>query len=318
MDPDWLVGVSIGSMNAALIAGNPPERRVEALREFWKLVTVRPVWGFIPDGDFGRKMHNLWSSFMTMSQGQPGLFIPNMPSPWLRPRGGHGATAYYDSSPMRETLVRLVDFGRLNSGEIRFAVGAVDVATGNFLYFDNAETTIEPDHIMASGALPPSLPMIQIGHDYYWDGGIVSNTPLQHLLDHIDGENALVFQVDLFSARGPVPRDMAETLGRTKDIHYSSRTRLTTDYYRRSHAQRIQIKRLLDKIPDEQLSNEERDMKTRLTTLPAISILQLIYQQAAHVKVRRRTTISANPRCGTIGPPGWATRGRRWRGGSGW
>ena len=183
---------------------------------------------------------------------------------------------------MRETLVRLVDFGRLNSGEIRFAVGAVDVATGNFLYFDNAETTIEPDHIMASGALPPSLPMVQIGYDNYWDGGIVSNTPLQHLLDHIDGENALVFQVDLFSARGPVPRDMAETLGRTKDIHYSSRTRLTTDYYRRSHAQRIQIKRLLDKIPDAQLSDEERDMKTRLATLPAINILQLIYQQAAH------------------------------------
>ena len=134
---------------------------------------------------------------------------------------------------------------------------------------------------MASGALPPALPMVEIGNEFYWDGGIVSNTPLQHLLDHIDGENALVFQVDLFSARGPVPRDMAEALGRVKDIQYSSRTRLTTDYYRAAHAQRIQIKKLLARLPDDQLTPEERALKARLATLPAIAILQMIYQEAA-------------------------------------
>ncbi len=282
IEPDWLAGVSIGSVNAALIAGNPPERRIEALREFWRVVTLRPVWGFLPDGDDLRKLHNIWSCFMTASQGQPGLFTPNLISPWLRPRGAPDATAFYDSAPLRETLTRLVDFGRINSGEMRFAVGAVNVATGNFIYFDNAHTTINVDHIMASGALPPALPMTAIGGDYYWDGGIVSNTPLQHLLDHIHGENALVFQVDLFSARGPVPRDMPETLGRSKDIQYSSRTRLTTDYYRQAHAQRIQIKKLLEKVPDDQLSDEERQLKASLATLPAINILQLVYQQAAH------------------------------------
>ena len=282
LEPNWLAGVSIGSVNAALIAGNPRERRVEALRAFWDAVTLRPVWGFIPDGDTLRKAHNLWSSFMTMTQGQPGLFTPNLPSPWMRPRGAAGATAFYDSTPMLQTLTRLVDFDRINSGEIRFAVGAVNVATGNFAYFDNATTTIEPAHIMASGALPPALPMVPIGGEYYWDGGIVSNTPLQHLLDHIGGENALVFQVDLFSARGPVPRDMAETMGRAKDIQYSSRTRLTTDYYRRAHARRIQLKRLLDKVPEDKLSDEERALKTRMAGLPAINIMQLIYQQAAH------------------------------------
>ena len=282
LEPDWLAGVSIGSVNAALIAGNPPERRLQALEEFWRAVTLRPVWGFLPDGDGMRKLHNLWSSFMTMTLGQPGLFEPNMPSPWLRPRGASGATAYYDSTPLRETLLRLVDFDRINDGAIRFAVGAVNVATGNFAYFDNAETRIHVDHIMASGALPPALPMTPIAGEYFWDGGIVSNTPLQHLLDHVHGENALVFQVDLFSARGPIPRDMAEALGRAKDIQYSSRTRLTTDYYKRAHARRIQIKRLLEKVPDDRLSEEERALKERLAALPAINILQLIYQQAAH------------------------------------
>jgi NTE family protein len=282
LEPDWLAGVSIGSVNAALIAGNPPERRVEALHEFWHSITLRPVWGFLPGGDDLRKAHNLWSSFMTMAQGQPGLFTPNFPSPWFQPRGAPGATSIYDSRPMLETLIRLVDFDRINHGDMRFAVGAVNVATGNFAYFDNATTTIEPAHIMASGALPPALPMTPIGGDYYWDGGIVSNTPLQHLLDHIDGENALVFQVDLFSARGPVPRDMAETLGRAKDIQYSSRTRLTTDLYRQAHAQRIVMKRLLEKVSEDQLSDEDRALKTRLAMLPAINILQLIYQQAAH------------------------------------
>ncbi len=282
LEPDWLAGVSIGSVNAALIAGNAPDQRLPALEDFWRTVTMRPVWGFLPEGDYARKVHNLWSSFLTVALGQPGLFTPNLPSPWARPRGARGATSFYDSKPLYETLVRLVDFDRINNGEMRFAVGAVNVATGNFAYFDNAETTIEPEHIMASGALPPALPMVPIAGECFWDGGIVSNTPLQHLLDHIDGENALVFQVDLFSARGPVPRDMAAALGRAKDIQYSSRTRLTTDYYRQAHAQRIQIRRLLEKLPDDQLSEEEAGLKRRLQSLPAINIMQLIYQQAAH------------------------------------
>jgi NTE family protein len=275
LEPDWLAGVS-------LIAGNAPEDRVAALQDFWKTVTMRPVWGFRPQSDDLRKMHNLWSSAMTLSQGQPGFFTPNIPSPWLRPRGDAGATSYYDNTPLRETLLRLVDFDRINHGPIRFAVGAVDVATGNFAYFDNADTTILPEHVIASGALPPAMPMTQIGGDFYWDGGIVSNTPLQHLLDCINAEGALVFQVDLFSARGAIPRDMAEVYARSKDIQYSSRTRLTTDYYRKFHAQRLQMKHLLAKLPETLLSEEERALKAKLANLPAISILQMIYQEAAH------------------------------------
>lgn len=282
LEPDWIAGVSIGSINAALIAGNPRDLRLAALREFWRSVTARPVWGFLPPGDQGRRLHNMWSSSLTLLLGQPGFFQPNPVSPWLRPRGASGATAFYDNAPLRETLAQLVDFERINAGPARFAVGAVDVATGNFAYFDSADMTITLEHVIASGALPPAMPMTQIGTDFYWDGGLVSNTPLQHLLDHIDDENALVFQVDLFSARGPVPRDMPEAMARAKDIQYSSRTRLTTDYYRAKHMQRIQIKQLLAKLDDDRLSEEERRLKARYAVLPAISILQLVYQQAAH------------------------------------
>jgi len=145
---------------------------------------------------------------MTMVGGQPGFFTPRSTSPWLSFTGAQGATSYYDSSPLKETLNDLVDFSIINDQAIRFAVGAVNVLTGNFIYFDNYEEEIGPEHVMASGALPPALPMIKIGTDHFWDGGIVSNTPLQHLLEQDDSLNKLVFQVDLFSARGALPRDI--------------------------------------------------------------------------------------------------------------
>ena len=218
LEPDWVAGVSIGGINGAIIAGNPPAVRLERLREFWETITGRDAWLFTPSGDDARKFRNTWSAMLTTVHGQPGFFDVNVPGPWLSPRGAKGATSFYDSAPLRQTLSRLVDFKRINRRETRFAVGAVNVATGNFNYFDNAETEIVLDHVMASGALPPGLPMIEIGTDSYWDGGLVSNTPLQHLLDNIGPANTAVFQVDLFSARGIVPRDMYDVLARQKDI----------------------------------------------------------------------------------------------------
>src|SRR5262249_9682055 len=160
-------------------------------------------------------------------------------------RGAKSATAFYDSAPLRQTLHRLIDFDVLNSGAVRYAAGAVNVATGNFRYFDSTRTRIGPEHIMASGALPPALPMVAIGTDEFWAGGLVSNAPLQQIIDHPIGDRILVFQVDLFSARGPLPRDMQDVLGRQKDIQYSSRTRAVTDFYRRLHEQKRMLKRLL-------------------------------------------------------------------------
>ncbi|MEJ0015817.1 MAG: patatin-like phospholipase family protein [Acetobacteraceae bacterium] len=282
LEPDWVAGVSIGGINSAIIAGNPPERRLERLREFWETITARSIWAYTPDGDDPRKARNAWSSWITTMLGQPGFFEPQMPNPWFSLRGARTATSFYNSAPLRETLLRLVDFDLLNRKETRFACGAVNVLNGNFTYFDNMATEILPEHVMASGALPPALPMVSIGSDHYWDGGLVSNTPLQHVLETSPSENLLVFQVDLFSARGQLPRDMYDVLARQKDIQYSSRTRLVTDYFQRQHQSLLTLRRVLNKVPDDMLDEEEREMRRRLQDIPEVAIVLLIYQQKAY------------------------------------
>lgn len=282
MEPDWVCGVSIGAINSAIIAGNPPEKRLERLQIFWDRITSRKVWHYTPDGDIYRKARNLTSSFLTTTLGQPGFFKPHEINPWFSPAGAKTATSYYDTAPLRETLLELVDFDLINSRKTHFAVGAVNVLTGNFLYFDNKKEVIEPEHVMASGALPPALPMVKIGTDYFWDGGIVSNTPLQHLLDQTDRLNSLVFQVDLFSARGTLPRDIQEVQSRHKDIVYSSRTRYNTDVYKKMNNLKVDFYKALRKIPEDQLSDTERAMLDNFSHLPEITILQMIYQQKAY------------------------------------
>jgi NTE family protein len=282
LEPDWIAGVSIGGINGAIIAGNPPERRVERLRQFWDSITARPTSVFVADGDNPRRMANMWSSLLTMALGQPGFFVPTVPNPWLSLRGSATATSFYDNAPLRQTLGELVDFDYLNSNGTRYACGAVNVRSGNFLYFDSAETIIELEHVMASAALPPAMPMMQVGTDWFWDGGVVSNTPLQHLFDNLGCVSTLIFQVDLFSARGRLPRDMGDVLARQKQIQYSSRTRMVTDLYTQRFQQNRLIKQLLDKVPEAELTDAERAMKVRLDAQPAITLLHLIYRQAAY------------------------------------
>ena len=282
VEPDWVSGVSIGAINSAIIAGNTPKNRLRQLHTFWDMITERKIWPFTPDGDVFRKARNAHSCLVTSVAGQPGFFKPRFPNPWMSLAGATTATSYYDSGPLRDTLTELVDFSLLNERAMRFSVGAVNVLTGNFVYFDNAKEEIEPEHIMASGALPPALPMVKIGTDHFWDGGIVSNTPLQHLLDQDDKLNTLVFQVDLFSARGVLPRDMQDVMARHKDIVYSSRTRYTTDVYRRIHNLKRLLAKALEKVPQDQLSEEDRRRLDELSNLPEITILHIIYQQKAY------------------------------------
>jgi NTE family protein len=282
VEPDWISGVSIGAINSAIIAGNPRKHRLRQLQAFWELITERKIWPFTPDGDIFRKARNAHSCFVTSVAGQPGFFQPRFPNPWMSLTGATTATSYYDSGPLRDTLLELVDFSLINERVNRFSVGAVNVLTGNFVYFDNAKEQIEPEHVMASGALPPALPMIKIGTDHFWDGGIVSNTPLQHLLDQEDKLNTLVFQVDLFSARGVLPRDIQDVMARHKDIMYSSRTRYTTDVYRRIHNLRMMLSKALAKVPPDQLNDDDRKHIEQLADLPEITILHLIYQQKAY------------------------------------
>lgn len=282
LEPDWVAGVSIGAVNSALIAGNAPEHRLTRLRKFWTDITAHDPYTVWPDGDNARMWRNMLSALQSVTFGQPGFFTPRPVAGFFAPRGSCAATSLYDTDPLRQTLERLVDFDIINRRDIRLAVGAVNVANANFTYFDNFEEELGPEHIMASGALPPGLPMVRIGRHHYWDGGLVSNTPLQHLLDHIGGRNMVIFQVDLFSAQGDVPRDMPEVLARQKDIQFSSRTRSTTDHFLQTHRLQQALREALHMIPEDQLSPVQREMKDGLAKLPEINIVQLIYQQKAY------------------------------------
>ena len=214
-----------------------------------------------------------------MMFGQPGFFAPHKINPWLMAPGAQDATSYYDTEPLRQTLTEVVDFDLLNNKALRFSVGAVNVHSGNFIFFDNQHDTILPEHVMASAALPPGFPMVKIGTEYYWDGGVVSNTPLQHLLAQDDSLNSLVFQVDLFSARGPLPRTIQDVMGREKDIVYSSRTRQVTDMFARLQRWKTRAYEALVKVPEADLTPDQREMRDKLADLPQATILQMIYQQ---------------------------------------
>ena len=242
--PDWIAGISIGAINAAIIAGNAPERRVERLRAFWTEVTTPtfPAWPGM--GPLGAAV----AQASAIMFGRNGFFTPRLPLElWF----GAGATSFYHTGALRSTLERLVDFDRINSGETRFSVGAVEIETGNFVYFDNARMKIAPEHVMASGAMPPSFPAIEIGGETFWDGGLVSNTPLRYVVESIPRRSRLVFQVDLFSAQGRAPENLGEVAEREKDIRYSSRTRAVTDTIRREHDVRHNINELWERLPPE-------------------------------------------------------------------
>ena len=235
LQPDWVAGISIGAINGALIAGNAPERRIEQLRTFWEQITAAPhrldAWlARLPAGsDVMRGWMNQSSAAMALFGGAPGFFMPRTMTPWFVPAGGAGAISYYETAQLRSTLERLVDFDRINSGAVRFTVGAVNVRSGNLVCFDTQTHRIGPEHVMASGALPPGFPAVEIDGEHYWDGGLVSNTPLEWVVENVPRQDTLAFQVDLWSARGDFPRDMAEVETRRKEIVYSSRTRASTE-----------------------------------------------------------------------------------------
>lgn len=248
-EPDWLAGISIGAINAALIAGNPPHQGTERLREFWHRVTAQvpsPAWAGA-DGPL-RAWANDWAAAWGAAFGLPAFFQPRLVAA-LWP-GAAGGPSLYDTAPLRETLRELVDFDRINEGPTRLSVGAVDVQTGNFVYFDSRDRRIGPEHVMASGALPPGFPAVVIDGRAYWDGGLVSNTPLRHVAEHLDGTaDATIFQVDLFNARGPIPRTLAQVADREKDIRFSSRTRTLTDMLRERHDMRRRLRELAALLP---------------------------------------------------------------------
>ena len=287
LSPDWVAGISIGAVNAALIAGNPPSERVEKLREFWELITAAGPWDGIAQlslapsvvrGEFTRGFLNQLSAGTALVAGAAGFFAPRVPGAWLQPPGSIEATSYYDTGPLKATLERLVDFERINAGETRFSIGAVNVTTGNFLYFDNTTHTITAEHVLASGALPPGFPAVEIEGEFYWDGGLVSNTPLQWVLESEPRRDTLAFQVDLWSARGTLPRTLPEVMTRQKEIQYSSRTRNNSDRFKYTQRLRNALASLLQKLPDEFRESPELAILKAHTEAKAYNLIQLIYR----------------------------------------
>ncbi|MDY0310131.1 MAG: patatin-like phospholipase family protein [Castellaniella sp.] len=253
-----LAGISIGALNAAIIAGNPPERRVERLHAFWNMICqpyVGPVatplfeHSLFQINDLARQFLGAVHAGSALMVGQKGFFHPRFPPAALSVALDPAAVGHYDTRPLKNTLESLCDFDRINSGDLHVAVGAVNVRTGNFVYFDNRRTRLRPEHFMASGALPPAFPAIEIDGEYYWDGGLVSNTPLSWILEQNLARDTLVFQVDLWSARGPVPRNLSEVGDRIQDIRYSSRTRLVTDQMQSYRKMQRLLCEVLDKVP---------------------------------------------------------------------
>jgi len=283
--PDWVAGISIGAINSALIAGNPPERRVERLREFWERVTTDVFGRWTQDfltplmkGDWVRGLMNQASANSAMLSGASGFFVPRLPPPWFHPAGSIEATSFYDASGLKNTLESLVDFDRINAREMRFSVGAVNVRSGNFVYFDSTTHTIRPQHVMASGALPPGFAAVEIDGERYWDGGLISNTPLQWVLDSIPRQDTLAFQVDLWSARGDFPGDMAEVETRQKEIQYSSRTRANTDQFKRAQRIRNTVGALLESLPDDLKDGPSAKLLGSIADRKVYNMVHLIYR----------------------------------------
>jgi len=287
IEPTWLAGISIGAINCAIIAGNARENRVTRLREFWELVSDSPgavpgPWTGVPMVDATRKWVNQLAAARAFALGVDGFFTPRLPPPYLFWNGG-GATSYYDTAPLRATLERLVDFDRINAGETRLSVGAVNVRTGNFAYFDNAsDLVIRPEHIMASGALPPGFDAVEIDHEKYWDGGMVSNTPLDWVLSNSSGLDTQVWQVDLWSAHGELPTDLASVATRMKEIQYSSRTRAVTDSLRRVKKLRAALSELLALIPPEIAASPQAKLLADAADPTFYNIIQLVYRSATY------------------------------------
>ena len=292
IEPDWVAGISIGAINSAIIAGNPPAHRLDRLRDFWETVSAAPFG--VPDpigldsaGDLAREWVNQFRAFGVLVGGAPQFFAPRPLPPFLAPRGSTEALSYYDTAPLRATLERLVDFDLLGHGPTRLSVGAVNVRTGNFVYFDSASHRIGPEHVIASGSLPPGFPATEIEGEHYWDGGLVSNTPLQWVLDARPRCDTLAFQVDLWSAKGDLPRDLVESGTRQKEIRYSSRTRSGTDQFRRTQQLRRALARVWRDLPEELSGLPEAQLLAAEADDKVYNIVQLIYRSRKYEGVAK-------------------------------
>ena len=247
IEPDWVIGTSIGAINAALIAGNPIEQRIHRLSAFWRHVKH-------PDTIAGPLdwlgMGNWVSNMTTVMRGIPAFFEPN-PAALRGARADVGveSAAYYSTAPLRRTLSELVDFESLQGGSTRLTVGAVNACSGAMRYFDSRNERLSVDHVMASGALPPAFPAVRIDGEPYWDGGIYSNTPIEAVLDDRPRRDSLIFAVNVWHQTAPEPESIWQVMGRTKDIQFASRADSHIARQKQIHRLRHVIRQLTEQLP---------------------------------------------------------------------
>ncbi len=276
--PDWICGISIGAINTAIIAGNPPEKRWDKLHQFWQKISVNTSpFHWLYSNHFP-KIHNQISANLSMMFGLDGFIKPRIFNPWFIQSDTPDNISFYDPAPLYESLNELIDFDYLNNGLIRISLGAVDVETGLLIYFDNQKIHIKPEHVIASGALPPSMPAVKINGRYYWDGGVHSNTPLSLILDDTPRVDTLVFMVDNFSGKGVTPHSMDGVLERAKDIRFSSHSQRHTRLHMTRHNLRRAIAKIEDKLTEEQKKDPEIQRILELGCTSAIHIAHLIYR----------------------------------------
>jgi NTE family protein len=257
IEPSWVVGISIGAINAALIVGNPPERRVERLREFWRRISVHDGPSLPPWLDLLRPFFNYMAAMSAATIGVPGFYRPRMPPASFAPDGTEGALSIYDTTPLKTTLEELVDFDLINRGQVRLSVGAANVSTGASNYFDTLHTQIHADHIRASGALPPGFPSVVIDGEHYWDGGVVTNTPITYVVDEKPLTTARIIQVDTFNAQGKLPQNLGQVSERAKDIQYSSKSRFNIERIQEFGELATSARRLIGRLPPELKSDPD-------------------------------------------------------------
>jgi NTE family protein len=291
--PGWFAGTSIGAINAAILAGNAAENRVARLQEFWSEITrlggsiawpleaMAHAAAWLPPNNILSSSLSAGNAVGSLILGQQGFFTPRTLSPMNYSDGSAQATSYYDTQPLKHTLERLVDFDRINHRSVRLSVGAANIDNGNVRYFDSALESLRAEHIMASAALPPAFPAIEIDGEAYWDGGIVSNTPLDYVLAVQPRRDSLVMQVDLWSARGARPRTVMDVLERQKDIQFSSRTRFGTDTIAREQKLRNALGQLIESLPGKLPAKLEADLQPWLCDR-VFNIVHLIYQAKHH------------------------------------
>ena len=271
INPDWVIGTSIGAINAAVIAGNKPEDRLARLQEFWEQVGKGSPLDWMWAAPF---LGNSFANMNTVMRGIPGFFEPN-PTALLGVNHAAGVerASYYSTDPLKQTLARLVDFDYLNQRHTRLTVGAVNVNTSELKYFDTRDMDLSSAHVMASGALPPAFPAVCIDGEPYWDGGIYSNTPIEVVLDERPRRDALIFAVNMWQPSGPEPQTIWQVMGRQKDLQFASRGKSHVARQEQLHRLRHVVRELAKHIPEAERDNP---MVKELASYGCSTIMHLV------------------------------------------